>query len=133
MKKLLLFTVLAPVYAFSSYKVASCITVENKTTERSHQVAEGDHIVYPCEGMILDAVVTPVTDKQGNQSEYKVHLKMVHRTGATLAEQDRTAKWGQEVSFICPTEKVTAELTMKVTEVAEVITGVASQLETAAA
>ncbi len=133
MKKLLLLTLLTPMYVLCSYKVESRIKVDSKTTDRAHQVAEGDHIVYSCQGMILDATVSPVTDKDGNQTEYTVHLKMVHRTGATLAEQDKTAKWGEEVSFICPTETVTAELTMKVTEATQTTTGPAAMLESAAA
>lgn len=125
MKRLLMLLVV-PSIAFGSYKVESRIKVNDKTMTRVHQISEGDHVVYPCQGMILDVTVTPVESKTAKKDEYMVHLKAVRSNGATLGEQDKSAAWGKEVSFSCPSDKVTAELTMKVTKLDQ---GPASQLE----
>lgn len=125
MKRLLMLLVV-PSIALGSYKVESRLKVNDKTTTRVHQVSEGEHVVYSCKGMILDAVVTPVESKTAKKDEYKVHLKAVRTTGATLGEQDKMAAWGKEVTFSCASDKVTADLTIKVTQVNQ---GSSSQLE----
>lgn len=124
MKRLLLLLVV-PSIMFGAYKVESRIKIDSKTTTRVHQISEGDHVVYPCKGMILDATVSE-SDSKTAKNEYTVNLKVVRTNGATLGEQNKTALFGKEISFSCPSDNVTAELTMKVTKLEQ---GPSSQLE----
>lgn len=124
MKRLLMLLVV-PSIAIGAYKVESRIKINDKTTTRVHQISEGDHVVYPCKGIILDATVKEVESKTA-KNEYMVNLKVVRSNGATLGEQNKSAVLGKEISFSCPSDNVTAELTMKVTKLEQ---GASSQLE----
>ncbi len=128
MKKLFML-LLVPSFVCANYKVESKLKVGSKTTTRVHQISESDHVVFSCQGLILDVTFRPNESKTNKKDDYIAHLKVVRTNGATIGEQDKAGVWGKDVSFTCSSEKVNADLILQVTKLEQ---GRASELETAA-